>query len=169
MAKAWPNSLQLPEHLQNMLPEVIVRDPTATSVFLAEGLKPKATGKHMTTREMTATGVWSERDTRESSAASRSGRGLCNGCRPVHRTASRAFGAFFPSPNAGERPLGESTLLRRVPRGAPMKPSALCEGPIWPCPTSACESTTRICNRCALKMLEMPGLDNLFEWRVEFL
>ena len=38
-------------------------------MFLAEGLKPKATGKHTSTREMTATGVWSERDTRESSAA----------------------------------------------------------------------------------------------------
>ena len=69
MSKAGPNSLQLPEHLRNMLPEVIARDPTTTSVFLAEGLKPKATGKHTSTREMTATGVWSERDTRESSAA----------------------------------------------------------------------------------------------------
>jgi creatinine amidohydrolase len=38
-------------------------------VFLAEGLKPEATGKHTSTREMTATGVWSERDTSESSAA----------------------------------------------------------------------------------------------------
>ena len=37
MSKAGPNSLQLPEHLRNMLPEVIARDPTATSVFLAEG------------------------------------------------------------------------------------------------------------------------------------
>ena len=52
-----------------MLPEVIARDPTASTVFLAEGLKPKATGKHTSTREMTATGVWSERDTSESSAA----------------------------------------------------------------------------------------------------
>ena len=69
MSKAGPNSLELPEHLRNMLPEVIARDPTATTVFLAEGLKPKATGKHTSTREMTATGVWSERDTRESSAA----------------------------------------------------------------------------------------------------
>jgi creatinine amidohydrolase len=69
MSKAGPNSLQLPEHLQNMLPEVIARDPTSNTVFLAEGLKPKATGKHTSTREMTATGVWSERDTSESSAA----------------------------------------------------------------------------------------------------
>jgi creatinine amidohydrolase len=68
MSKAGPNSLQLPEHLRNMLPEVIAGDRTATSVFLAEGLKPEATGKHTSTGEMTATGVWSERDTRESSA-----------------------------------------------------------------------------------------------------
>ncbi len=69
MSKAGPNSLELPEHLRIMLPEVIARDPTSTQVFLAEALKPKATGKHTSTREMTATGVWSERDTRESSAA----------------------------------------------------------------------------------------------------
>jgi creatinine amidohydrolase len=69
MSKAGPNSLQLPEHMRNMLPEVIARDPTSTTVFLAEGLKPEATGKHTSTREMTATGVWSERDTSESSAA----------------------------------------------------------------------------------------------------
>jgi creatinine amidohydrolase len=69
MSKAGPNNLQLPEHLRNMLPDVIARDPAATSVFLAEALKPKATGKHTSTREMTATGVWSERDTRESTAA----------------------------------------------------------------------------------------------------
>jgi hypothetical protein len=69
MSKAGPNSLELPEHLRKMLPEVIAGDRTATTVFLAEGLKPKATGKHTSTREMTATGVWSERDTREASAA----------------------------------------------------------------------------------------------------
>jgi creatinine amidohydrolase len=69
MSKAGPNSLELPEHLRKMLPQVIAGDRTATTVFLAEALKPKATGKHTSTREMTATGVWSERDTRESSAA----------------------------------------------------------------------------------------------------
>lgn len=69
MSKAGPNSLELPEHLRKMLPEVIAGDRTATTVFLAEGLKPKLTGKHTSTREMTATGVWSERDTREASAA----------------------------------------------------------------------------------------------------
>ena len=69
MSKAGPNSVQLPAHLRDMLPEVIARDSTAMTVFLAEGLKPKATGKHTSTREMTATGVWSERDTSEASAA----------------------------------------------------------------------------------------------------
>ena len=69
MSKAGPNSLQLPEHLRNMLPDVVARDPTTSTVFLAESLKPKATGKHTSTRQMTATGVWSERDTREASAA----------------------------------------------------------------------------------------------------
>lgn len=69
MSKAGPNRLQLPEHLRKMLPAVVEGDRSATTVFLAEGLKPKATGKHTSTREMTETGVWSERDTRESSAA----------------------------------------------------------------------------------------------------
>jgi hypothetical protein len=41
-----------------------------TTVFLAEALKPKDTGKHTPTREMTKTGVWSERDTHEASAQS---------------------------------------------------------------------------------------------------
>ena len=68
MSKAGPNSLELPEHLRNMLPEVIARDPTTSTVFLAESLKPKVTGKRTSTREMTATGVWSERDTRDASA-----------------------------------------------------------------------------------------------------
>jgi creatinine amidohydrolase len=47
---------------------VIAGDDTATTIFLAEALKPKDTGKHTSTREMTRTGVWSERDTREASA-----------------------------------------------------------------------------------------------------
>jgi creatinine amidohydrolase/Fe(II)-dependent formamide hydrolase-like protein len=36
--------------------------------FLAEGLKPKETGKHTSTGEMSATGVWSERDPHEATA-----------------------------------------------------------------------------------------------------
>jgi creatinine amidohydrolase len=65
MDKAGPNEITLPEDMQKMLPQVIAGDPTATRVFLAEGLKPKATGKHTSTREMTKTGPWSERDTRD--------------------------------------------------------------------------------------------------------
>lgn len=68
MSKAGKNEVTLPDHLQKALPQVIAGDDAATTVFLAEGLKPKDTGKHTSTREMTKTGVWSERDTREASA-----------------------------------------------------------------------------------------------------
>ncbi len=68
MSKAGKNEVTLPEHLKKALPQVIAGDDTATTVFLAEALKPKDTGKHTSTREMTRTGVWSERDTREASA-----------------------------------------------------------------------------------------------------
>jgi len=68
LSKAGPNHVTLPEHLEKMLPQVIAGDETAETVFLAEALKPKDTGKHTSTREMTKTGVWSERDTREATA-----------------------------------------------------------------------------------------------------
>jgi len=68
MSKAGKNEVTLPDHLQKTLPQVVAGDGTATTVFLAEALKPKDTGKHTSTREMTKTGVWSERDTREASA-----------------------------------------------------------------------------------------------------
>ena len=68
MSKTGKNEVTLPEHLKKALPQVIAGDDTATTVFLAEALKPKDTGKHTSTREMTKTGVWSERDTREASA-----------------------------------------------------------------------------------------------------
>ena len=68
MSKAGKNELTLPDHLQKMLPQVIAGDDAATDAFLAEALKPKDTGKHTSTREMTKTGVWSERDTRDASA-----------------------------------------------------------------------------------------------------
>ena len=68
MSNAGKNQIYLPGHLQKMLPQVIDGDDTATDVFLAEALKPKDTGKHTSTREMTKTGVWSERDTRDASA-----------------------------------------------------------------------------------------------------
>ena len=50
---------------QKMLPEVVAGDPTATLVFLAEGLKAKSTGKGTSTREMTDTGTWGLRDPKE--------------------------------------------------------------------------------------------------------
>ena len=68
MSKAGPNEVTLPDHLQKMIPQVVDGDDAATTVFLAEALKPKDTGKHTSTREMTKTGVWSERDTREAFA-----------------------------------------------------------------------------------------------------
>ena len=68
MSKAGATDLTLPDHLRKSLPEVNAGDPTATLVFLAEALKPKETGKHTSTREMTQTGVWSEQNVREASA-----------------------------------------------------------------------------------------------------
>ena len=61
-------TLTMPDHLTRMLPEVVAGDPTATLVFLAEGLKAKSTGKGTSTREMTDTGTWGQRDPREASA-----------------------------------------------------------------------------------------------------
>ena len=61
-------TLTMPDHLQKMLPEVVAGDPTATLVFLAEGLKAKTTGKNTSTREMTDTGTWGLRDPREGTA-----------------------------------------------------------------------------------------------------
>jgi creatinine amidohydrolase len=69
ISKGSKGDLTLPDHMNKMLPQVIAGDPVATQVFLAEGLKPKDTGKHTSTREMTATGSWSQRDTRDSTAA----------------------------------------------------------------------------------------------------
>jgi creatinine amidohydrolase len=66
---ATPNSVTLPGYLQEMLPQVKAGDPVANFVFLAEALKPLSTGKRTSTREMTATGAWSERDTHESTEA----------------------------------------------------------------------------------------------------
>jgi creatinine amidohydrolase len=54
--------LSLPPHLEAMLPEVVAGDPTALSVFLAEGLKDQATGKGTSAAQMSTTGVWSVRD-----------------------------------------------------------------------------------------------------------
>lgn len=68
LSKAGKNDVTLPDHLNRALPQVNLGDRVTTQVFLAEALKPKDTGKHTSTREMTATGVWSSRDTREATA-----------------------------------------------------------------------------------------------------
>ncbi|MGD9906073.1 MAG: creatininase family protein [Vicinamibacterales bacterium] len=68
MSAARVAPLTLPPHLQKMLPDVIEGDPTATRVFLAESLKSEETGKGTSTREMTATGVWSQRELGAASA-----------------------------------------------------------------------------------------------------
>ena len=61
-------TLTMPAHLDKMLPAVVAGDPTATMVFLAEGLKAKSTGKNTSTREMTDTGTWGQRDPKEATA-----------------------------------------------------------------------------------------------------
>ena len=61
-------TLTMPDHLTKMLPDVVAGDPTATLVFLAEGLKAKTTGKGTSTREMTDTGTWGQRDPRQATA-----------------------------------------------------------------------------------------------------
>ena len=64
--KAVAAGLALPKHLQDMLPAVIREDPTAKMLFLAEGLKAAETGKQTSSAEMSTTGVWGERDPKES-------------------------------------------------------------------------------------------------------
>lgn len=68
MDKAYASPLKLPTHLRKMIPAVQKRDPTATLLFLAEGLKAKETGKKTSSSEMSATGVWGERNLKESTA-----------------------------------------------------------------------------------------------------
>jgi len=68
LERARATTLRMPEHLQKMLPEVVAGDPTATRVFLAEGLKAEETGKGTSTREMTTTGVWSTEDPKAATA-----------------------------------------------------------------------------------------------------
>jgi creatinine amidohydrolase len=66
--KAQRPTLTLPAHLSQMLPQVASGDEAATLVFLAEGLKPRETGKRTSAIEMTPTGVWSQRDPHEATA-----------------------------------------------------------------------------------------------------
>ena len=68
MDKAYASPLKLPSHLREMIPAVQKGDPTATLLFLAEGLKAQETGKKTSSSEMSATGVWGERDPKESTA-----------------------------------------------------------------------------------------------------
>ena len=67
--KAVAAELTLPAHLEAMLPAVVDGEPTALMLFLAEGLKAEETGKKTSSAEMSTTGVWGERDPKESSAA----------------------------------------------------------------------------------------------------
>jgi creatinine amidohydrolase len=69
MDKAERATLTVPPALSSLPPLVATGDRAATLVFLAEALKPKATGKGTSTAEMSTTGVWSERDPREATAA----------------------------------------------------------------------------------------------------
>jgi len=62
---AIPAELTLPAHMEAMLPAVVAGDPTALTVFLAEGLKDDATGKGTSAAEMSTTGVWGVRDPAE--------------------------------------------------------------------------------------------------------
>jgi creatinine amidohydrolase len=68
LAVARTAPLTLKPHLQQMLEQVVAGDPTATRVFLAESLKAEETGKGTSTREMTETGVWSQRELTAASA-----------------------------------------------------------------------------------------------------
>jgi len=68
MRAVVPTTLQLPAHLEAMLPKVTSGDRTSSLLFLAEALKAKDTGKHTSTREMTPTGVWSLADVAQATA-----------------------------------------------------------------------------------------------------
>lgn len=60
--------LTLRPHLEQILPQVVAGDPTATRVFLAEALKAAETGKGTSTKDMTETGVWSTLDVKTATA-----------------------------------------------------------------------------------------------------
>jgi len=68
MSAARTAKLTMPDHLERMLREVVAGDPTATRIFLAEGLKAKDTGKKTSTREMSDTGTWGLRNPNEATA-----------------------------------------------------------------------------------------------------
>ena len=102
-------TLTMPDHLTKMLPEVVAGDPTATLVFLAEGLKAKSTGKGTSTREMTDTGTWGQRDPREGDRRTgppRDGKFRC-GCGEVYRAVETA---------AADEPMSARSASSRCPR-----------------------------------------------------
>lgn len=66
--KAVTAELTLPQHLEDMLPQVVAGDPTALQLMLAEGLKAEETGKKTSSAEMSTTGVWGTRDPTEGTA-----------------------------------------------------------------------------------------------------
>jgi creatinine amidohydrolase len=68
MDKAERATLTHPPHLAAILPQVAAGDRAASLIFLAEGLKPKETGKGTSAQEMSTTGVWSQRDPKEATA-----------------------------------------------------------------------------------------------------
>lgn len=67
LAGAEKPTITMPDHLERLVPEVLAGDPTASRVFLAEGLKAVETGKGTSADEMSSTGAWSERDPQEAS------------------------------------------------------------------------------------------------------
>lgn len=60
--------LTFPPHMEAMLDQVVAGDPTALTVFLAEGLKAEETGKGTTAADMSTTGVWGLRDPKDATA-----------------------------------------------------------------------------------------------------
>ena len=62
---AEPARLTMPPHLGAMVPQVLAGDPTALSLFLAEGLKDEPTGRGPSPAERSSPGVWGARDPAE--------------------------------------------------------------------------------------------------------
>jgi creatinine amidohydrolase len=69
LERAEPATLTMPDHLTQLVPQVVAGDRTASLVFLAEGLKAASTGKGTSAKQMSTTGVWSERDPKDATAA----------------------------------------------------------------------------------------------------
>lgn len=68
LSRAQKATLTYPPHLTRMVPQLVAGDPVANLVFFAEGLKPKETHKSTSAREMSTTGVWSERNPADATA-----------------------------------------------------------------------------------------------------